>query len=221
MIASELINHMVPPLKLSDDADKAVVWMEELRCNFLPVVDKRKFLGLISEDIILQGENIEKKIREFELVGVRCFVNENTHFYDILKKASDFGVQSVAVIDDGGEYAGVITVQDCINVFSQSAAVQTPGGIIVLSMEHRDYSLAEISRLVEENGVKIMSSNVRIDPIDAHKIKLTLKINTLEMNRVVATLERFGYKIISRFQDSTTDDNEKDRLDMFFRYLEM
>ncbi|MEJ0031270.1 MAG: hypothetical protein WDO15_13230 [Bacteroidota bacterium] len=32
-----------------------------------------------------------------------------------------------------------------------------PGGIIVLSMNLIDYSLAEIARLVEENNAKIIS----------------------------------------------------------------
>ena len=31
MIAEDLINHMIPPLKATDDAHKAIVWMEEFR----------------------------------------------------------------------------------------------------------------------------------------------------------------------------------------------
>ncbi len=46
MIAEDLINHMIPPLKATDDAHKAIVWMEEFRCNYLPVVDERKIIGI-------------------------------------------------------------------------------------------------------------------------------------------------------------------------------
>lgn len=221
MIAAELINHMVPPLKPTDDAHKAIVWMEELRCEYLPVVDKGQFLGMISEEIVLEANNIDLLIKELVLTGTDCSVPLNTHFYDVVKKSSDLKISSVAVLNDEGKYEGVITIQDTVSAFAQSEAVQTSGAIIVLSMDQRDYSLAEISRLIEENQVKIVSSNVRNDEIDPNKIKLTLKINSLEINRIVATLERFGYKIIARFKESPVSEKEKDHLDMLFRYLEI
>ena len=145
MIVEELINYMVPLLKLTDSAEKALAWMEELRCSQLPVVEKGKFLGLISDEIILDQNNVDKQISTFELEGLECVVNKNQHFYDVVKVASDYQVQLVAVLDDGGEYMGVITVQDTITSFAQTAAVQAPGAIIVLSMDARDYSLSEIS----------------------------------------------------------------------------
>ena len=54
MIAEELINQMIPPLKLTDTAAYAIVWMEEFRTKELPVVNNGKFLGLIDEDQILE-----------------------------------------------------------------------------------------------------------------------------------------------------------------------
>jgi hypothetical protein len=58
------------------------------------------------------------------------------------------------------------------------------------------------------------------DPLDKGKIKLTLKINQEDLSRIVATLERFGYRVIARYQENRTDPtNEKERLDMLMRYL--
>ncbi|HPI80777.1 MAG TPA: cbs domain containing protein, partial [Cyclobacteriaceae bacterium] len=94
-----------------------------------------------------------------------------------------------------------------------------PGGILILSLNFIDYSLAEISRLVEENKAKILSSIVVEDPLDNQKIKLTIKINQLDLTRIVATLERFDYKIIGRYQEDKKDFQDKDRLDMLMRYL--
>ena len=62
MIAEDLINQMIPPLKASDDAHKAIVWMEEFRCNHMPVVENGWLLGFISEEIILETNDIEKKL---------------------------------------------------------------------------------------------------------------------------------------------------------------
>jgi acetoin utilization protein AcuB len=221
VIAEDLINQMIPPLKGSDDAHKAIVWMEEFRCNYMPVVNDGKLLGFLSEEIILETNDIEKLVKDFDLLGLNCYVHLDTHFYDILKVAADNKLQMVGVLDNKQNYCGVITVQDTLTSFAQTAAVQLPGGILVLSMNHIDYSLAEISRLIEENHAKILSSIVKEDPLDPGKIRLTIKINQIDMSRVVATLERFSYKVIGRYQETKPQDDEKDRIDMLLRYLDI
>jgi acetoin utilization protein AcuB len=219
MIAEELINHMVPPLKVTDDAHKAIVWMEEFRCNHLPVVNEGKLLGFISEEIILESNDIIKNLEDFELVGKNCVVGIDSHFFEILRVAGEYKLNVVAVQNEEGQYMGIITVQDMMASFAQTASVQMPGGILVLSMDLIDYSLAEISRYVEENKAKVISSTMMEDPLDKGKIKLTLKINQLDLSRIVATLERFGYRVIGRYQEAPRDDDSKERLDMLMKYL--
>ena len=221
MIAEDLINHMIPPLKGTDDAHKAIVWMEEFRCNYMPVVENSKLLGFISEEIILEKNEIDKEVRDFNLVGKNCFVHLDTHFYDILKVAAEYKLHLVAVLNYDEQYTGVITVQDTLTSFAQTAAVQMPGAILVLSMNYVDYSLSEISRLIEENHAKILSSIIKEDPLDPGKIRLTVKLNQMDLSRVVATLERFGYKVIGRYQEAKRIENEKERIDMLLRYLDI
>jgi CBS domain-containing protein len=222
MIAEELINHMIPPLKVTDDAHKAIVWMEEFRCNYLPVVSKGELMGFISEEIILESNDIEQDLSKFELIGKDCTVALDSHFYDILKTAAHHKLQMVCVVDEQRKYAGVITVQDIMTSFAQTAAVQMPGGILVLSMDLIDYSLAEICRYVEENNAKVISSIMFEDPLDKGKVKITLKINQLDLSRIVATLERFGYRVIGRYQENiSTSTGEQERLDMLLKYLDM
>ena len=221
MIAEDLINHMLPPLKGTDDAHKAIVWMEEFRCAYMPVVDEEKLLGFISEEIILETNDIEKQVKDFDLVGQNCYVHLDTHFYDILKIAANNKLQMVAVLNQDQTYCGVITIQDTLTSFAQTAAVQLPGGILVLSMNHTDYSLAEISRLIEENHAKVLSSIVKEDPLDTVKLRLTLKINQMDLSRIVATLERFGYKVIGRYHETKPMGDDRERIDMLLRYLDI
>ena len=74
MIARELINHMIPPLKKSDTAKKAVAWMEELRVNQLPVIEAGTYKGLISEEVILEDNDNSKAVSEYKLQGTDCHV---------------------------------------------------------------------------------------------------------------------------------------------------
>lgn len=221
MLAEELINHMIPPLKLKDDAHKAMLWMEELRSNELPVVDKEIFKGVVTEELILEENDVEKLVSDFKLQNSDCVVSKSAHFYDVLKVAAEQEAKLVGVADDEGKYIGVITVPDTVTAFAQSAAIQIPGGILVLSMDSIDYSLSEISRLIEENNAKILSSSIKEDELDSAKIRLTLKINILDLSPIVATLERFGYRIIARFQENKVEEGEKERVDMLLKYLDI
>ena len=221
MIARELINHMIPPLKMTDRVQKAITWMEELRINQLPVIDKGKFKGLISEELVFKKNNLDQLVSEFELFGQKCFVNEDQHLYEVIKLSSDYSVEVIAVVDESGDFVGVITVQDTLATFAQSAAIQSPGGIVVLSLNQRDYSMTEISRLVESNDAKILGSSISLDPMDSSKLKLTIKTNKTDLSHIIATFERFGYRIIAKFIKTDMESNEKERLDILLKYLDI
>jgi len=221
MIAEELVNEMIPALSMKDNAEKAILWMGELRTNFLPVIEKGIFKGFVSEEIIFENNDLEKEIREIKLIAENCYVSRKQHYYDLIRLVKEFHIDLVAVVDDELNYIGVVTIEDIINALSQSSAIQNPGAIIILSINKIDYSLAEITRLVEENNVKVLSSYVKTDPQDSNKLLLTLKINELESSRVIATLERFGYNIVAQFLESEEQESHQDRLNLLLKYIDI
>lgn len=219
MIALELINHMIPPLKPTDNGHKAMIWMEELRMNQLPVVERGVFRGFITEEIILEDNDNTKSVLDYELEGIQCVVTTDQHFYDVIKAATDHELQMVAVLNANGHFEGVIGLEDTINAFAESTAVQQPGAILVMIMNQRDYSLAEISRLVEGENARILSAAVNSDPKDQSLLRVTLKLNKTEVSHITASLERFGYRIIGRFQEEEIKSNDQERYDLLMRYL--
>ena len=221
MIAKELINQMIPPLKVTDTAAYAIVWMEEFRTKELPVVKNGKFLGLINGDQILDLNDDTKKIEELTIGCADCFVHDTQFFYDILKIAVENSIELVGVVDDNNEFVGVITIQDTITAFAQTTPVQAAGSVVVLSMKSSDYSLAELGRLVEENNGRILSSSLKQDVGDREMVKVTLKINLQDISAIVATFERFEYKIISRFQDHKVTETDKDKIDELLKFLDI
>ena len=221
MIAIDLINMMIPPLKFSDKASMALSWMEELRVSHLPVVHDLHLQGFISEEMIFDANMADKEIGTFQLIGKECFVSPDKHIYDVIRAGYQHKISMVAVEDQFHKFLGVITMEDTVTAFAQSISIQSQGGIMVLSMYLSDYSLHEISRLIELENAKILSSFISSDPLDAEKIKLTLKINKLELKHIKATLERFGYKVISQFEEESPITNEQDRLNLLMKYLNM
>ncbi len=219
MIAEELINQMIPPLKISDSVEKAVRWMEEFRVNQLPVVKNRQYMGMITEDDIVEKNLYGVTLNTLEIGYQEVFAMHYQHFYNVMELAIRNKIQVVPVLDEHQEFLGVITVNDTIAAFGQMSALQGQGGILVLSMFERDYSLTEISRHVEENNAKILSAYVSPDETDGQKIKVTLKINRTDLNRIIATFERFDYRIVGQFQDAAEVKDDQDRLDLLMKYL--
>ena len=78
--------------------------------------------------------------------------------------------------------------------------------------------MSEISRIIEENNAKILSSYITSTP-DALKIELTLKLNTIEIDSIVKDLERFDYIISASFNDEENNDDFTDRYESLIRFL--
>ncbi|WP_291725346.1 CBS domain-containing protein [Bernardetia sp.] len=221
MVAADLINEMIPPLKGNDSVRKALNWMDAFRITQLPVVEDNVYKGIITEDMLYEINNPEATIDSVEPFYEDVFVSEEQHFYDVMRLATDHNLRIIAVLDLSNFFVGVITVRDTLAAFARTFASQSAGAIIVLSMNYRDYSLSHISRLIEENNTKILSSYVDTDPYDHNLIKLTLKLDKTELNAILATLERFEYRVIAKFQENPDADIQKERLDMFFRYFDI
>jgi predicted transcriptional regulator len=219
MQAYEFINNLIPPLKPNDKAKMALSWMEEIRTNVLPVVDKGIFKGFISDDLIYTKNSPELKITKFDLISSSCFVYMDKHIYDVIKASSEFDINMVAVVDRGNQYLGVITMEDAISAFADSLSIQSHGAVLVLSMFMTDYSLFEIARIIESENAKILSSFISNDPLDDSKIKLTLKLDKTELRHIKATLERFGYRIIDHYQEETAISEDQERIDNLIRFL--
>lgn len=221
MVAADLINEMIPPLKSQDSVKKALNWMDAFRITQLPIVENNVYKGIITEDMLYEINNPDATIDAIEPLYEDVFVGEDQHFYDVMRLATDHNLRIIAVVDLSNIFVGVITVRDTLSAFARTFANQSAGAILVMSMNYRDYSLAHISRLIEENNTKILSSYVDTDPYDTNLIKLTLKLDKTELTPILATLERFEYRVIAKFQENPDADIQKERLDMFFRYFDI
>ncbi|WP_162342530.1 CBS domain-containing protein [Cyclobacterium salsum] len=221
MRALDFINHLIPPLKFTDKVTMALSWMEEIRTNILPVADKGGFKGFITDEIIYDSNNPDLTIGEVELLAASCVVQLDRHIYEVLRISSENQVSMVAVVDKEMKYQGVVTEEDAVTAFTDSISIQTPGGVLILSMFMTDYSLYDIARVVESENAKVLSSFISNDPLDDSKIKVTLKTDQVELRHIKATLERFGYKIIDHYQEDGGISSEQDRLGNLLRFLDI
>jgi predicted transcriptional regulator len=156
MIAHELISSEVEPLNLSMDGEDALQLMQKYGVLQLPVVTQGEYLGMLSEDDILK-HNIEKPLEAYQGALNFTYVHKYEHLFDVIKKITDAGLNAIAVVNEPSQYLGTITRNDLFEYYHKSFAWSEPGSIIVLELNNSQYSLSEISHIIEAEQGMIIS----------------------------------------------------------------
>ena len=220
MIAKHLISDKIPPLKTSDSGDKALHWMNELHVNHLPIVNNKQLLGMISEDDILDLKDSSEAIGTTSQNLHRPFVYEYQHIYDVIKIITEQNLTLMPVLDENEDYVGLITLERIVKCFATMSSIQEPGGIIVLDVSSRDYSLSEIAQIIESNDANVLSCYISTHA-QSKQLEITLKINKLDLKEILATFDRYNYEVVASFQETEHTEYLKDRLDSLMNYLNM
>jgi acetoin utilization protein AcuB len=218
MLAKELISEEIRPLQISDSALSALHWMDELRRDCLPVVDNGQYLGMISEDAIFSLGNFEEPISKLSLNKTGTTVLQDQHIYEVIRVAASQKQSIVPVVDEAGIYLGAITQQKLIGFVALMAGVENPGGIIIIETGQNDYSLSEIAKIVESEEARVISAHVAT-PLGSSYVEVTLKLNRMDIQQIVQSLDRHGFKIKASYYETDYFDNLHDRYNSLMNFL--
>lgn len=218
MIASELISYDIPPLKLTDTGVKALDWMEEFKVKDMPVINKNKYIGILEESDVLDRNNIDDPISTYDLNFRKPFVYQSQHLFEAIARLVENEVDVLPVLNEQEDYVGLITTSAILEFFAKTVSISSQGSIITLELNINDYSLAEISKIVESDNAKILASFIT-SHIESTKLEVTLKINKTDITRILHTFERFNYTITASYNESEYYEDLKNRYDEFMRFL--
>jgi hypothetical protein len=221
MNVSELINHTIGSVKPTDTAGQVLDWMAELHLEQLPIVSEElDFIGLITENTLLEADD-KAAVSTFPSQHTNAWIQEDRHIYEGLRLLAEQQCQVIAVTNSNGKYKGAARLRDFAEHISKTYAMQQQGGILEITVSPRSYSLAEIARLVESNDTKILSAWTDTHPQSSDLMFVTLKTNQLDLTRVIATLERFGYQVVAKYHESHISDTDIDRLNFLLRFIDI
>lgn len=217
MIAAELISKEMIPLRTSDTGRAALNVMSDFYVKHLPIVNNKELLGIISEDDVLNNP-IDEPVGSFALSINTPYVKEDEHLFEVMGIMAEHNLSVIPVVNEEQEYQGLISQEDLIQYYAKSFSFIEPGSIVVLEMLKRNYSLAEISRIVESESATILSTFLNATP-QSESIQVTLKINKQEIQPILASFERFEYRIKATYTESDYIDTLKDRYNSLMNYL--
>jgi CBS domain-containing protein len=218
MFANQLISNIIIPLKTSDSVQRALNLMNDFKVSHLPIVNNTEFLGLISDDDIIELNEPDEPIGNHRLSLINPYVYENQHIYDVMRIMSEQKLTIVPVLDFKKNYSGVISINSLLNYFSDMTSLSSPGGVLVLEVSQKDYSMSEIARIVEGSNANILSSYITSRP-DSIKLEITLKIDKTDLSSILLSFQRFNYTVVTSFDQKILVDDTMDRFDSFMNYL--
>jgi hypothetical protein len=219
LFVQNCIDSSIPFLRLTDSVGYALDLMQEFKCSSLAIVENNAYLGTIQETVLLELDDV-LSLQIIEENFLQQYLQEGLHLFDVLKKSIENSTYFFAVINAEDEYIGLTTPQKILDTLVQHSSVTTTGGIIVLELEARNYSLAEISKIVESNNAMILQSNMAAFA-NQNYIQVSLKINKNDLKDIQLTFERYQYNVIAVYHQSEYEVQLKDRYDSLMRYLEV
>lgn len=219
MVNKELISASLPLLSLQDPVYRALQLMDDYNVIHLPIVAEDKYVGLVSEDELLNAD--EEALLEGLVPNLsRVKVLPSGHFTTAVQVANEYGLTVVPVAEKDDAWVGSISSMDLMKYAGHFFGADEPGGIIVLEMEKRNFSFSEISKLVETNDAQITQFNTYFDNSQG-LLFVTLKINKFELSDIVATFQRYEYHIRYYFGEEQYENELKSNYDHLMNYLNL
>lgn len=216
-----MISDVIPALKTSDTGITALNWMDIFKVSHLPIVNDEEFLGLISENDIYDLNMPEEPLGNHQLSLLRPYVTEDQHVFEVMEVLSRLKLSLVPVLDSSKNYLGVITLMELLHYFAEISAMRHKGGIVVLEMNSNDFSMSQISQIVEGNDAKILAAFITTHS-NSTQMELTLKLNVTDLTSIKQTFNRYDYNITGAYMKQDDEaDLMSDRLNFLFRFLDI
>src|SRR6476661_8055159 len=121
MLTTELINNNIPRLQLQDTVSKALQLVNDFKLTHLPVVSEGKFLGMISEEDLLDVHDEKLPIEILQQHFIHSSISYNVHFLNAVNYSIQYDSNVVPIVKPENEFAGVITNSDLLKTLGNFA----------------------------------------------------------------------------------------------------
>ncbi len=192
--------------------------MGDYHISHLPVINEEKYIGLVSEDELLNAESETGSLKGLQSDFSKLSVNANGHFSEAVRLVNENSISLMPVIDAETNWVGAITLADLLKSMGKLNGVDDPGGIIVLELDKKDFSFSQLSKLVEANDAQILQLNSSFDT-GLGLLTVTIKVNKLEVSAIVATFQRYDYAVKYYFGEELYENELKTNYDHLINYL--
>jgi predicted transcriptional regulator len=218
MLTRDVISNTIPYLHTGDTVYHALQLMNDYHVAHLPVVENDHYLGIISEEQLLQSDE-ESHLTELQITDGTTSVQANEHFLKAIQTAVVNKLSIVPVVEEK-QLLGIVTYNDLLRNASEFMSLHQPGALVVLEIESHNYSFTEINRIVESVDAHITQLNTFTDP-ESGTIQVTIRINKIEVSDLISTFQRYEYNVKYYFGEELYQNELKTNYDNLMNYLKI
>ena len=215
---SEYINNDFKPFPSSEAVAEIQDFFADSTYSHFAVMDNGVYLGCISA---VDAETFEtgKTIIDYRYSYEGFFVRESMIWLDVLEVFARNNANIVPVLDETNNYIGYYEITDVIKFLNETPFLKETGGILVVEKATADYSMSQITQIVESNNGKLLG--VFVSEANAEKVQVTIKTTLGAMNEIIQSFRRYNYEIISEHQEDNYLNTLKERSEYLDKYLNM
>jgi hypothetical protein len=191
---------------------------KQLTYSHIPILKDHVYLGCLSETDVYCFES-DQTVSEVLYAVEGFFVRNSSLWLDVLEAFAQNNCNIMPVLDGENNYIGYYQLIDLISLFNRTPFFSEPGGIIVVEKGQNDFSISEVSQIVESNNTKLLGAFVSKSTNDLTQI--TLKIGQTGLSTILREFRRYGYTIISGHEDDTFLQTLKERSSYLDTYLNL
>ena len=219
MNINDYILKEIKAFHLEDSVKEAQKVFKNYPITHFPLVENHKLLGSFAEDDIQTIENKEEKLVSHSHLLNSFFADEEATVLELLKIFADNDTTIIPVLNKDKNYVGYYDLCDVLDVFSTSPFMIEESETLIIEKLEIDYSMGEISQIVEANGGKLLGMYFSEKQNDF--VQVTLKFISEDVNEIIQTFRRYDYKIISNHHNDIYLEDLKNRSEYLQKYLEM
>lgn len=216
MQLTNYITNDFKPLSPNDTVDMAVVLFENFSMDFLPIVEGDMLVGCLPIDFNL-GTEKKRLVSEYINSEDIFFVNKGDNLIDVLRVLGINNSNTAFVTNNSNQYIGYVTQYDVMSSLSNTPFFNELGGVLVIKKSANEYSISEISQIVESENAKVLG--VFITDYVGSDVVLAVKINIMRLGTIEASLKRYGYVVLESYHENKDTDDLQYRYDSLMSYL--
>jgi Mg/Co/Ni transporter MgtE len=184
--------------------------------SHFPVIEDGVYLGCLTMADI-EIFDTDKKVSDYRYTLEGFFARDTMIWLDVLEVFAKNSSNLVPVLNENNQYLGYYELENIIKFFHETPFLKEPGGIIVLKKPILDYSMSQITQIIESNNGKLLG--LFISEADVESVQITIKLSLGAMNEIIQSFRRYNYEIISEHQEDLYINNLKERSDYLDKYL--
>jgi CBS domain containing-hemolysin-like protein len=215
---SNYITNDYQPIKNFESIAEVQDFFEESNFSHFPVMEDDIYIGSVSKND-LESFDLDKKISDYGYSLEGFFARNNMIWLDVMEVFAKNHTNLVPVLDPENKYLGYYEMEDVMTIFRETPFLKESGGIIIIKKSISDYSMSQITQIVESNNGKLLG--LFVSDSDFEFVQITLKIRLNEVNEIIQSFRRYNYEIVSEHQEDEYISVLKERSEYLEKYLKI